>query len=114
MPGGLLVPVVHGADRRPISEISFAVQDLAERAREDRLVPADVAGGEFTVTNVGSVGTLMAFPLVNPGQAGILAPGAVVDGRCWLTLSYDRAAIAPADADALLERIAAALVQTSG
>lgn len=113
MPDGLVVPVVRGADRRPVPEISYAVQDLAERAREGRLAPADVTGGEFTVTNIGSVGTLLAFPLVNPGQPGILAPGAVVDGRCWLTLCYDRAAMGSDQADALLARLAAALVNHS-
>ncbi|MDP9246588.1 MAG: 2-oxo acid dehydrogenase subunit E2, partial [Candidatus Dormibacteraeota bacterium] len=64
---------------------------------------------EFAVTNVGSLGTQMAFPLVNPGQPGILAPGAVIDGRCWLTLCYDRGSFDPDQAEALLERIAAEL-----
>jgi hypothetical protein len=58
---------------------------------------------------VGSVGTLLAFPLLNPGQPGILAPGAVVDGRCWLTLCYDRRSFEAERAEALLERVAARL-----
>jgi pyruvate/2-oxoglutarate dehydrogenase complex dihydrolipoamide acyltransferase (E2) component len=111
VPEGLLVPVVRGADRKAVAEISYAVQDLAERARDDRLAAADVVGGEFTVTNVGSVGTLMAFPLVNPGQSAILAPGAVVDGRCWLTLCYDRATLGEAEAQALLQKVVEALLQ---
>jgi 2-oxoglutarate dehydrogenase E2 component (dihydrolipoamide succinyltransferase) len=106
---GLVVPVVRGAGSRDLAELSYAVRDLVERARENRLAPGDTTGGEFTVTNVGSLGTQMAFPLVNPGQPGILAPGAVIDGRCWLTLCYDRGSFDPDQAEALLQRIAAEL-----
>jgi 2-oxoglutarate dehydrogenase E2 component (dihydrolipoamide succinyltransferase) len=109
VPDGLVVPVVRGAGSRDLAELSYAVRDLVERARENRLAPGDTTGGEFTVTNVGSLGTQMAFPLVNPGQPGILAPGAVVDGRCWLTLCYDRRSLEADQAEALLERIAAEL-----
>jgi 2-oxoglutarate dehydrogenase E2 component (dihydrolipoamide succinyltransferase) len=106
---GLVVPVVRGAASRDLAELSYAVRDLVERARQNRLAPGDTTGGEFTVTNVGSLGTHMAFPLVNPGQPGILAPGAVIDGRCWLTLCYDRGSFDPDQAEAFLERIAAEL-----
>lgn len=106
VPHGLVVPVLRGCRRRSTAEIDFAVRDLAERAREDRLAPADVLGGQFTVTNVGTVGTLLAFPLVSPGQPGILAPGAVADGRCWLTLCYDVERMDAAEAAALLAGVA--------
>jgi pyruvate/2-oxoglutarate dehydrogenase complex dihydrolipoamide acyltransferase (E2) component len=109
VPDGLVVPVVRGADRKSLAELSSAIGDLVEQARESRLAPGDTSGGEFTVTNVGSVGTLLAFPLLNPGQPGILAPGAVVDGRCWLTLCYDRRSFEAERAEALLERVAARL-----
>ena len=109
VPDGLVVPVVRGAGSRDLAALSYAVRDLVERARENRLAPGDTTGGEFTVTNVGSLGTQMAFPLVNPGQPGILAPGAVIDGRCWLTLCYDRGSFDPDQAEALLQRIAAEL-----
>jgi pyruvate/2-oxoglutarate dehydrogenase complex dihydrolipoamide acyltransferase (E2) component len=109
VPDGLVVPVVRGAGSRDPAELSYAVRDLVERARENRLAPGDTTGGDFTVTNVGSVGTQLAFPLVNPGQPGILAPGAVVDGRCWLTLCYDRRTLEAERAEALLERVAAEL-----
>ncbi|HVD00805.1 MAG TPA: 2-oxo acid dehydrogenase subunit E2 [Candidatus Dormibacteraeota bacterium] len=105
VPGGLVVPVVREARRRSPAEISEAIADLAQRARENRLQPAEVAGGEFTVTNVGGGGALMAFPLVNPGQPGILAPGAVRDGRCLVTLCYDRRAYDDWAADRLLARV---------
>src|SRR5207248_1925475 len=71
----------------------------------ERLQVAEVGGGEFTVTNVGGGGALMAFPLVNPGQPGILAPGAVRDGRCLVTLCYDRRTYDDWAADRLLARV---------
>jgi 2-oxoglutarate dehydrogenase E2 component (dihydrolipoamide succinyltransferase) len=106
---GLLVPVVRNADGRSLEEISAQVRDLASRARDGRLLPEEVTGAEFTVTNVGSVGTLMAFPLVPVGQPGILAAGAIRDGRCFLTLCYDRSAMNDYQADQLLARVAGEL-----
>ena len=106
VPGGLVVPVVREAGKHSTQEISAEVADLAERARSNRLQPAEVAGAGFTVTNVGGGGTLMAFPLVSPGQPGILAPGAVrSDGRCYVTLCYDRRAYDDYAADRLLARV---------
>jgi 2-oxoglutarate dehydrogenase E2 component (dihydrolipoamide succinyltransferase) len=106
VPGGLLVPVVRDAGRLDLDAVSRAVDDLARRARDGKLAPEEVSGGGFTVTNVGSVGTLMAFPILNPGQPGILAPGAVRDGRCFLTLCYDRRQLDDFAADRLLARVA--------
>ncbi|GAC1688900.1 MAG: hypothetical protein PVS2B1_10400 [Candidatus Dormibacteraceae bacterium] len=103
---GLLVPVVRNVSGRSLEEISAQVRDLASRARDGRLLPGEVAGAEFTVTNVGGVGTLMAFPLVPVGQPGILALGAIRDGRCFLTLCYDRSAMNDYQADRLLARVA--------
>ena len=105
VPEGLLVPVVRDARERSLDEVSAAVGDLATRAREGRLEPAEVTGSQFSVTNVGGGGTLMAFPLVAPGEPGILAPGAIRDGRCFVTLCYDRAAYDDWAADRLLARI---------
>ncbi|HYZ00651.1 MAG TPA: 2-oxo acid dehydrogenase subunit E2 [Candidatus Binatia bacterium] len=103
---GLVVPVVrHPADRSP-TEVAADVRDLVARARDGTLRPEEVTGGEFTVTNVGSVGTLAAFPLVNPGQPAILATGSVTDGRLLLTLCYDRAELDERHADDLLAGIA--------
>jgi pyruvate/2-oxoglutarate dehydrogenase complex dihydrolipoamide acyltransferase (E2) component len=106
---GLLVPVVRNANIRSLEEISAQVRDLASRARDGGLRPDEVAGAEFTVTNVGAVGTLMAFPLVPVGQPGILAVGAIRDGRCFLTLCYDRGAMNDYQADQLLARVAGEL-----
>lgn len=109
VPAGLVVPVVRGAGRKTVAQLDLGVRELVERAREGRLAPADVVGGEITVTNVGSVGTLAAFPLVNPGQPAILAPGAVIEGRCWLTLCYDEKVMDEGAAADLLGRVAARL-----
>ena len=111
VPDGLVVPVVMDVPGRSLDSISDTIGDLAGRARAGRLKPDEVAGAGFTVTNVGSVGTLMAFPLLNPGQPGILAPGAIRDGRCYLTLCYDRRQYDEYAADRLLAGIAVALEQ---
>lgn len=106
---GLLVPVVRSPAGRPATEVAADVRDLVARAREGTLRPEEVTGGQFTVTNVGSVGTLAAFPLVNPGQPAILATGSATDGRLLLTLCYDRAELDERQADDLLAGIATRL-----
>ena len=63
------------------------------------------------MTNVGGGGTLMAFPLVNPGEPGILAQGAIRDGRCFVTLCYDRRRYDDYTADRLLARVAEELAR---
>ena len=102
---GLVVPVVKGADGLTVQEIASRLEDLVSRARSNALKPEDVTEGGFTITNVGMTGTLMAFPLLNPGQPGILAPGAIRDGHCYLTLCYDRRAMDDYAADRLLARV---------
>jgi len=74
--GGLIVPVVHQADRKGVAEIAAKVNDLAARAREGQLAPSDVAGGTFTVSNLGPFGIEQFTAIINPPQAAILAVGA--------------------------------------
>ena len=74
---GLMVPVVHAADGKRMRAIAREVADLADRARRKKLGPDDIAGGTFTITNVGSYGTLMTFPIVNQPQVGILSTDGV-------------------------------------
>ncbi|MGH7920991.1 MAG: 2-oxo acid dehydrogenase subunit E2 [Candidatus Dormibacteraceae bacterium] len=109
VPGGLVVPVLHDLPARGLAAVAEQLRDLARRARSGELTPAEVAGGEVTITNVGSTGTLLAFPLVNPGQPAILCPGQVAEGRLQLTLCYDRQAMGESDADGLLARVGAEL-----
>lgn len=73
---GLIVPVLRGADQRSLAETALAVNDLTVRAREGRLTPGDVAGGTFTVTNLGPFGVEQFTAIINPPQAAILAVGA--------------------------------------
>ena len=106
IPGGLVVPVVPDARDASPHDISVRIAELAERARTNALKPSDVGGAAATVTNVGATGTLLAFPLIAPGEPAILAPGAIVDGRCWLALCYDRGRYDEYAADRLLASIA--------
>jgi pyruvate dehydrogenase E2 component (dihydrolipoamide acetyltransferase) len=83
--GGLVTPVVRGADQLSLSGISSAVTDLAERARAGRLKQHELEGGSFAVSNLGMYGTKEFSAIINPPHAGILAVGAarripVVDG----------------------------------
>jgi 2-oxoglutarate dehydrogenase E2 component (dihydrolipoamide succinyltransferase) len=105
VPGGLVVPVVPDARDASLHDISVRIGELAERARTNALTAGDVGGAAATVTNVGVTGTLLAFPLVAPGEPAILAPGAIADGRCWLALCYDRAHYDEYAADALLAHV---------
>jgi 2-oxoglutarate dehydrogenase E2 component (dihydrolipoamide succinyltransferase) len=73
---GLVTPVVRNADSLNVTGLARAVSDLARRARENRLAPADLAGGTFTVTNPGPSGTLLSVPIINQPQTAIL----VTDG----------------------------------
>jgi pyruvate dehydrogenase E2 component (dihydrolipoamide acetyltransferase) len=74
---GLIVPVVHDADKKSVSQIASDVNDLSERARAGKLTPSDVVGGTFTISNLGPFGIEQFTAVINPGQAGILAIGAV-------------------------------------
>lgn len=73
---GLIVPVVHRADRKGVAQIAAEVRDLVVRAREGRLTPADITGGTFTVSNLGPFGIEQFTAIINPPQVAILAVGA--------------------------------------
>lgn len=76
---GLLVPVVHNADRLGLAEIAVRRIDLVEKAQSGKLPPADLANGTFTISNLGMFGVERFNAIVNPPQAAILAVGAIVD-----------------------------------
>ena len=76
-PSGLVVPVIHDADRLSISGLAHAVADLSERARGGTLRLEDVQGGTFTVNNTGALGSVLGGPIINHPQAGILTTEAV-------------------------------------
>jgi len=104
--GGLIVPVIKNADEMNLVGIARAVQDLATRARTKKLLPDDIQGGTFTLTNYGTSGNLFGAPIINQPQVAILGTGAIVkrpvvktldDGSdvitirsmTYLSLSYD-------------------------
>ncbi|MEX1909297.1 2-oxo acid dehydrogenase subunit E2 [Janibacter sp. Y6] len=76
-PRGLVVPNIKGADSMPMRELADAMAQLVATAREGRTPPADFAGGTVTITNVGVFGVDTGTPILNPGEAAILAFGAV-------------------------------------
>ena len=75
--GDLIVPVIKNADQLNLVGMTKAVNDLAKRARENHLKPDDIQGGTYTVTNVGTFGSIMGTPILNQPQVGILALGAI-------------------------------------
>jgi 2-oxoglutarate dehydrogenase E2 component (dihydrolipoamide succinyltransferase) len=93
---GLIVPVIKGADNLSLLAMARAVNDLANRARTKKLQTDEVKGGTFTLTNHGISGSLLAFPVINQPQCGILGVGAV----------QKRVVVIPADRGAGDEAIA--------
>jgi 2-oxoglutarate dehydrogenase E2 component (dihydrolipoamide succinyltransferase) len=80
---GLIVPVIRNAQDLNLTGIARAIQDLAERARTKKLLPDDVQGGSFTITNPGSFGTFHGTPIINQPQVAILGTYALVK-RPWV------------------------------
>ncbi len=103
--GNLIVPVIKSAEALNITGLARSVNDLAGRARSKRLDPNDIQGGTFTITNVGTFGTLFGTPIINQPQVGIFGIGAIqkrpvvkqVDGMdvivprdmVYVSLTYD-------------------------
>lgn len=75
--GNLIVPVIKNADQLNLFGMAKKVNDLANRARLGKLNPDDIQGGTYTVTNVGTFGSIMGTPIINQPQVGILALGAI-------------------------------------
>lgn len=77
---GLIVPVIHNADAKTLSQISREAHDLAERARAGRLPLNEITGGTFTISNLGMYGIDQFTAVINPPEAAILAVGAANPG----------------------------------
>lgn len=119
---GLIVPVVHDAARKGVADIAGEVKDLALRAREGRLTPAEVREGTFTISNLGPFGVEQFTAIINPPQAAILAVGAtqmavvpdedgqvVVRPIMHITLAADHRVVDGAVAAHFIEDLKAAL-----
>jgi 2-oxoglutarate dehydrogenase E2 component (dihydrolipoamide succinyltransferase) len=119
--GNLIVPVIKNANEKNLTGLARAVNDLAERARNNKLKPDEITGGTFTLTNFGTYNNLSGTPIINQPQAAILGTGAVrkmpavietADGDVIgirqimiLSLSYDHRIIDGALAGKFLNRI---------
>ncbi len=75
--GNLIVPIIKNADQLNLVGLAKQVNHLAEAARNGKLKPEDTQGGTFTLTNVGTFGSLMGTPIINQPQVAILAVGAI-------------------------------------
>jgi len=75
--GNLIVPVIHNADMYNLTGLAKKVNDLATRARANKLTPDDISGGTYTITNVGTFGNVMGTPIINQPQVAIMAVGAI-------------------------------------
>ena len=82
---GLLSPVIHDAQDLSLPELAKAIADIADRARNKKLKPNDLAGGTFTITNIGSEGALTDTPILVPPQAAMVGTGAIVKRPVVLT-----------------------------
>ncbi|MDO5699811.1 MAG: 2-oxoglutarate dehydrogenase, E2 component, dihydrolipoamide succinyltransferase, partial [Dermatophilus congolensis] len=77
-PRGLLVPVIKNAGDLNIAGISRAINDLASRTRDNKVTPDELGGGTFTISNIGSNGSIIDTPIINQPQSAILGTGAIV------------------------------------
>jgi len=114
---GLIVPVIKGADNHSLLAMARSVNDLANRARSKKLQPDDVKGGTFTLTNHGISGSLLAYPVINQPQCGILGIGAmqkrvvVIDDAIairpmvYLSFVFDHRILDGASADWFLAKV---------
>ncbi len=75
--GNLIVPVIKNADEKNLLGLTKSVNDLANRARANKLAPDEISGGTFTLTNVGGFGNVMGTPIINQPQVAILAVGTI-------------------------------------
>jgi 2-oxoglutarate dehydrogenase E2 component (dihydrolipoamide succinyltransferase) len=125
--GNLIVPVIKGANQLSIVGLSKAVNNLANAARNNQLKPQDTQGGTFTVTNVGTFGSIMGTPIIPQPQVAILALGAIkkrpvvietpsgdailVRHMMYLSMSYDHRIVDGAMGSSFLSAVAKAFEQ---
>jgi len=120
--GNLIVPVIKNADMLNLVGLTKSVNDLAKKARENKLSPDDISGGTFTISNVGSFGNVMGTPIINQPQVAILAVGAIkkkpavietpqgdligIRHMMFLSMSYDHRVVDGSLGGSFLRRVA--------
>jgi pyruvate dehydrogenase E2 component (dihydrolipoamide acetyltransferase) len=114
---GLVVPVIRDADKKNLKEIEAAIRELTEKARQLKLTKGDLAGGTFTITNLGMYDVDFFIPIINPPEAAILGLGRIADKPVvieskletkpvlTLSLSYDHRIVDGAPAARFLRSI---------
>jgi 2-oxoglutarate dehydrogenase E2 component (dihydrolipoamide succinyltransferase) len=128
--GNLVVPVIKNADTLNLAGLAEAVSDLARRARENMLLPIEIKGGTFTITNLGMFGSLTGTPIINQPESAILAvgtikkkpgvvdnagtPGIGIRDLCMLSLSYDHRVIDGALGGMFLQKVVSLLEDPEG
>jgi pyruvate dehydrogenase E2 component (dihydrolipoamide acetyltransferase) len=120
-PGGLVVPVIRGADEKGLIDIARELSTLSSRAREGKLSPADMSGGTFTISSLGGIGGTSFTPIINAPEVAILGVTRSVMRPLWdgsafvprlmlpLSLSYDHRVIDGADAARFVVHLAGVL-----
>ena len=116
--GGLIVPVVKGADEKNLVGLARGINDIVTRARAKKLSPDDLSGGTFTITNPGPFGSVISVPIIPRGQAAILGFEAIekrvvvtdddtiaIRSKGFLSLSWDHRIIDGAEAANFLSRL---------
>lgn len=86
--GNLIVPVIKNADQYSLAGLVKIVNDLAKRARDNKLKPDELSGGTFTISNVGSFGNVMGTPIIMQPQVGIIALGAIQKKPAVMEMPY--------------------------
>ena len=120
--GNLIVPVIKNADQLNLVGMAKAVNDLGDRAKAGKLKPDDTQGGTYTVTNVGTFGSVFGTPIINQPQVGILALGAIrkvpavietpegdfigIRNKMFLSHSYDHRVVDGALGGSFVKRVA--------
>src|SRR6478609_6659538 len=120
--GNLIVPVIRNADQQSLAQLTKIVNDFARRARENKLKPDDLAGGTFTISNIGSFGNIMGTPIIMQPQVAIIALGAMqkkpsvietpqgdaiaIRHKMYLSHSYDHRVVDGALGGMLVKRVA--------
>jgi pyruvate dehydrogenase E2 component (dihydrolipoamide acetyltransferase) len=114
---GLVVPVIHNADRKSLNEIDIDIRELTEKARQGKLSRQELAGGTFTITNLGMYDVDFFTPIINPPEAAILGVGRIVEKpvaangqivikpTLMLSLSYDHRIVDGAPAGQFLRNV---------
>lgn len=125
--GNLIVPVIKNADQKPLNELASIINDLVERASINKLSGNDIKGGTFTISNVGTFGSIMGTPIINQPEVAILALGVIkkrpeviitekgdeiaIRSMMYLSLSFDHRVVDGFLGGSFLRRVADYLEQ---